>query len=163
MALPREECTPDPSAAYEPVPIRGWGNDVEAVLRRLGSVPIKAPLFFLERIEKAHADLDSEVKLLEVARREVAAMEEQTVFLQNVLDQACAGDLEALIGYNSRIPALPPRPARRHITRQPQAARANPDRSGRKRKRSLSQHYLRVVQAGQHMAGRRLVTRRRAL
>ena len=26
MALPREECTPDPSAAHEPVAIRGWGN-----------------------------------------------------------------------------------------------------------------------------------------
>ena len=105
---------------------------------RLGSAPIKPPLFFLERIEKARADLDSEIKLLEVARREVAATEEQTVFLQNVLDQACNWELEALIGYNSRIPVLPSQPARRCITRQPRAARANPDQSGWKRKGSLS-------------------------
>ena len=25
MALPREECTPELSAAYDPVAIRGWG------------------------------------------------------------------------------------------------------------------------------------------
>ena len=72
----------------------GHYHDVEVVLMRLGSAPIKPPLFFLERIEKAQADLDSEIKLLEVARQEVAAREERTVFLQNVLDQACNGELE---------------------------------------------------------------------
>ena len=71
-------------------------------------------MFFLERIEKAKADLDSEMQLLSVARRE-----ERTSFLQNILNQACSKDLEVLVGYNSRIPALPPRPARRRITWQP--------------------------------------------
>ena len=126
-------CTPDPSAAYEPVAIRSWGkvlgsctpvpefgmeetavtwvtwardprlraavmewvllnpsqgplflhrvgmdpefrkvflghyHDVEAMLGRLGSAPISPPMFFLERIEKARADLDSEMQLLSVA------------------------------------------------------------------------------------------------
>ena len=64
--------------------------------------------------------------------------EEWTTFLKDVLDQACTGNLEVLIGYNCRIPAFPPRPARKCVTRQPRAARADPDRSGRKRKRSLS-------------------------
>ena len=86
----------------------GHYHDVGTVLGRLGSAPIKPPFFFLERIEKAKGDLDAELKLLEVARREVAAREERTIFLQNVLDKACAGGLEVLIGYNSRIPALPP-------------------------------------------------------
>ena len=108
------------------------------MLRRLGSAPINPPMFFLERIQKARANLDSEMKLLEIDRQEVVAIEERTTFLQHILDQACTGDLEVLIGYNSRIPALPPWPARRRITRQPRAAKSNPDRSGRKRKRSLS-------------------------
>ena len=64
--------------------------------------------------------------------------EERTAFLQRTLDQACSGDLEVLIGYNSRIPALPPRPARHRVKRQPLAARSDPDQSGRKRKQSLS-------------------------
>ena len=42
----------------------GHYHDVEGLLVRLGSAPIKPPLFFLERIEKARADLDSEIKLL---------------------------------------------------------------------------------------------------
>ena len=104
----------------------GHYHDVKAVLVRLGSAPIIPPLFFLEQIEKARGDLDAELKLLEVARLEVAAREERTIFLQNVLDQACTWDLEVLIGYNSCIPALPSWPARRRITRQPRAARANP-------------------------------------
>ena len=49
----------------------GHYHDVEGVLKRLGSEPIKPPLFFLERIEKAKEDLDAELKLLEIARREV--------------------------------------------------------------------------------------------
>ena len=102
----------------------GHYHDVEAVLRRLGSVPINPPMFFLERIEKARADLDSEMKQLEIARQEVLAREEWTTFFQHILDQACTGDLEVLIGYNSRIPALPPWPARCRITRQPQSCSA---------------------------------------
>ena len=92
----------------------------------------------MERIEKAKQDLEAEQKLLEIAKREVAAREEWTNFLQDVLDQAFNGNLEVLIGYNCQIPALPSRPARKHITRQPRAARTDPDQSGRKRKRSLS-------------------------
>ena len=45
----------------------GHYHDVEAMLRRLGSAPINPPMFFLERIEKANEDLDSGMKLLEVA------------------------------------------------------------------------------------------------
>ena len=45
----------------------GHYDDVEAVLGRLGSTPISPPMFFLERIEHAKADLDAEMKLLEVA------------------------------------------------------------------------------------------------
>ena len=82
-------------------------------------------------------DLDAEEKLLE-ARQEVAACKERTAFLQCTLDQACSGDLEVLVGYNSRIPALSPWPARRRTRRQPRAAKPSPDRSERKRKRSLS-------------------------
>ena len=121
----------------------GHYHDVEGVLRRLGSEPIKAPLFFLEKIEKAKGDLDAELKLLEVARREVTAREERTIFLRNVLDKACGGDLEVLIRYNSWIPALPPRPARRRITRQPQLPELTLTRVvGRGRSHSVG-HYLR--------------------
>ena len=95
----------------------GHYHDVEGVLRRLGSEPILPPLFFLERIKKAKQDLEAEQKLLEIARLEVTAREERTTILQDVLDQACAGNLEVLIGYNCQIPALAPRPARKHITR----------------------------------------------
>ena len=76
----------------------------------------------MERIEKAKEDLDSGEKLLEIAGWEVKARKERTIFLQNVLSQACAGDLEVLIGYNSQIPALPPQPARKRVTRRPCAA-----------------------------------------
>ena len=45
----------------------GHYHDIEAVLGRLGSAPISPPLFFLERIERAKAYLETEMKLLMVA------------------------------------------------------------------------------------------------
>ena len=71
-------------------------------------------MFFLEKIQKAKQDLETEQRLLELARRKVSAREERATFLQDTLDRACKGDMEALIGFNSRIPALPSRPARKH-------------------------------------------------
>ena len=107
-------------------------------MRRLGSEPVLPPIFFLEKIEKVKQNLEVEQTLLENIKREAVAREERTNFPQNILDQACSGDLEVLIGFNNRIPALPPRPARKRFTRQSHAAPTDPYRSGRKRKRSLS-------------------------
>ena len=102
-------------------------------MRRLGSEPAFPPMFFLEKIQKAKQDLETEQRLLEVAKCEVSAREERITFLQDVLDKACKGDMEVLISFNSRIPALPSRPARKHVTRQPRAAWTGADRCGRKR------------------------------
>ena len=87
----------------------GHYHDVEGVLRRLDLEPVLPPMFFLEKIEKVRQELETEQKLLEIAKPEVSAREERTTFLQDILDQACKRDLEVLIRFNSRIPALPPR------------------------------------------------------
>ena len=109
-------------------------------MTRLGSMGISPPMFFLERIERVKQDLDAEEKLLEIAQSEVLARKKRTAFLRNILDQACSRELEVLIGYNTRIPALPSQPARRRTRRQPRAARpSGPDRKeARKCKRSSS-------------------------
>ena len=118
----------------------GHYHTIEAVMTRLGSTGISPPMFFLYRIERVKQDLDNKEKLLETAWCEVMVREEQSAFLRDILDQACSGELEVLSGYNTRIPALPPWPARRQTRRQPRAAGpSGPDRrEARKRKRSLS-------------------------
>ena len=67
-----------------------------------------------------------------------------------------------LIGYNSRSPALPPRPAGHRTRRQPRAARPAPDRSEKERKQSLSRAPPMGGAKHQPMAGLRPVTRMRA-
>ena len=67
-----------------------------------------------------------------------------------------------LIEYNSLIPALLPRPARRRITRQPELPGLTLTKVVGRGYGYLVGHYLRVMLAGQPMAGRRLVTRGRA-
>ena len=90
----------------------GHYHNFEATMGMLVSTGIDPPMFFLERIESIRQDLDAKEKLLEVAQHEVVAREERTAFLQQTLDQACSGDLEVLIRYNTHIPALPlPGPA----------------------------------------------------
>ena len=118
----------------------GYYHTIEVVMVRLESTGINPPMFFLERIECVKQDLDAEEKLLEIARREVTAWEERSAFLPETLDQACSRELKVLVGYNTRIPALPPRPARRRTRRQPRAARpSRPDRrEARKGKQSSS-------------------------
>ena len=55
----------------------------------------------MERIEKAKLVLEAEQKLLKIAKHEVAAREERTNFLQEVLNQACNGDLGTTTDYTS--------------------------------------------------------------
>ena len=95
------------------------------------------PLLFLERIQKVKEELEAEERLLESARKEVTAREVQKSFLQSVLDQACLGEFEPLIGYNTRIPALPYRNSTWR-TRRPAQAGGHCRREAVKRKRSAS-------------------------
>ena len=116
----------------------GHYHDVEGVMRRLGADPTPPPTLFLDKMKKVKEALELEQRLAELARYEVTAREEQVAFLQDTLDKSCTGDMEALIGYNSRIPALPSRPARKRAAKQVRKAQTAADRCGRKRKRSLS-------------------------
>ena len=70
-------------------------------MRRLGSEPVLPPMFFLEKIEKVKQNLEVKQLLLENVKREVVAREDWTIFLHNVLDLVCRGNLEVLIRLNN--------------------------------------------------------------
>ena len=80
----------------------GHYHDVEGIMRRLGADPTPPPMFFLDKIQKAKEDLETEQRLLELARCEVTTREERAAFLQDTLDRACTRDMEVLIGFNSQ-------------------------------------------------------------
>ena len=90
------------------------------------------PFFFLDKVEKVQKALEVEEKWLESACREVNGREVGIKYIRTTLDQV-------VIGFESRIPALPTRLPTRRMWKQPRLIRTNAtDRDSRKRKRSSS-------------------------
>ena len=116
----------------------GYYTSTAAVLVRLGAPEPKHPIFFLDKIERLQQSLKMEEKRLAATRREVTAREDRIKYFRATLEQGCAGDWDAVIGYESRIPALPPQPTQRgkKVSRSVRTSTTN--RVSRKRKLSAS-------------------------
>ena len=88
----------------------GYYTTVATVLVRLRAPEPAAPVFLLDKVERLHQALKTEENWLESARCEVTAREDRVKYFQTTLKHACDGEWDSLIGLESRIPALPPRP-----------------------------------------------------
>ena len=77
---------------------------------------------------------------MESARREIDVRELRTALFRTTLNQACSGNLDVLIGFETRVPALPPRPLTCRKRKQPRSTRTSGSdrRENRKQKRSSS-------------------------
>ena len=114
----------------------GYYTTIAAVLVRLGAPEPAPPIFLLDKVERLQQALKTEEKWLESARREVTAREDRVKYFQTTLKQACAGEWDSVIGYESRVPALPPRPPTRRTRKVPRSVRTSTvERVSRKRKR----------------------------
>ena len=77
---------------------------IASALSRLGAEEITTPAFFVDRIERVR-------KTLETEERELAVREERAAYYCSILTRVSGGDMDAVIGYDTRSPPLPPRPA----------------------------------------------------
>ena len=108
-------------------------------MERLGGSDFETPAFIEEKLAKLRATLKEEERLLSVMRAEVTAREARVEVLRSALESADKKDWELVIGFETRLPRLPPRPPVRRTRRKPKVEESSrdPERS-RKRKRSSS-------------------------
>ena len=117
----------------------GYYTSVVVVLKRLGAPEPETPTFIAEKLERLQYALKSEEQWLELAYCEVTAREEWVRYFTATLQCAENGDWDTVIGYESRIPALPPRLPMRWTRKMPRAVRTSTsERVSWKRKRSAS-------------------------
>ena len=117
----------------------GYYTSVVAVLRRLVAPEPETLTFIAGKLERLQDALKSEERWLESARREVTAREERVPYFTTTLQCAEDNDWDMVIGYESRILALPPRPPTCRARKIPRADRTSTlKRVSRKRKRSIS-------------------------
>ena len=82
---------------------------VVAALERLGGSDRGTPAFIEEKLIKIRTDLKEEERLLTIMRAEVSAREARAEVLGSALDSADKRDWELVIGFESRLPRMPPR------------------------------------------------------
>ena len=135
---------------------------VVAVMERLGAPEPETPAFIAEKIERLLDALKSEEKWLESAHHELTAREERVRYFETTLRVAKDSDWDAIIGYESRILALPPRPPMHRTRKLPRAVRTSTaERVSRKRERSASHAPPRVKRPASRRTGTRDVEERR--
>ena len=88
-------------------------------LARLGVKELPVPNFIQDKITKARAALKDEERLLGVMRAEVAAREARVDVLRTTLERAENKEWEDLIGFETKLPPLPKRPALKRAKRVP--------------------------------------------
>ena len=117
----------------------GYFTTIAAVMGRLGVPEPETPPFLAEKIERLCDALKSMEKWLESARRELTARENRVKYFQTTLWLAKDRDWDAVVGYESQIPALPPQPPTRRTRKVPRAVRTSTaERVSWNRKRSIS-------------------------
>ena len=80
-------------------------------LARLGAKELPVPSFIQDKIAQARAALADEERLLDVIRKEEDAREARVDVLHLTLEKAENKDWEDLIGFETKLPPLPKRPA----------------------------------------------------
>ena len=90
-----------------------------AELERLGGSDRGFPAFIEEKLVKIRAALKEEERLLSIMRAEVTAREARAEVLHSALESADKREWESVIGFESRLSRLPPRPPVRQARRKP--------------------------------------------
>ena len=106
---------------------------VTNALERLGVKDVPTPSFIQEKITKAHAALKDEERLLAIMRAEVTAREARVDMLRSTLERAENKEWEPLIGFETRIPPLPRRPACKRARKTGNVPRTNSAGAGSER------------------------------
>ena len=120
----------------------GLYTTIVAALERLGGPSMSTPEFLVEKVERIRVSLAEEEELLAIMEAEVAARKERVEVYRSALSSAECELWDDVIGFESRLPALPPRPsngrARRKTRPQPSSSAAPRGSGATKRKRSSS-------------------------
>ena len=115
---------------------RGLYIPIVAAVERLGGSDFETPAFIEQKLAKIRSILKEEERLLSVMRAEVTAREARVEVLRSALESADKKDWELVIGFETRLPRLPPRPSVRRTRRKPKVDESSRDPEwSRKRKR----------------------------
>ena len=99
--------------------IGGLYISITAALERLGAKNIAIPTLIQEKIVKARDALKDKERLIGIMRAEVAAREARVEVLRSTLECAENKEWEPLIGFETRLLRLPPRPGFKRARRKP--------------------------------------------
>ena len=84
---------------------------IVAAVERLGGSDFDTPAFIEEKLAKIREALKEEERLLNIMRAEVIAREARAAVLRSAQEYADNKDWEPVIGFETRLPRLPPRPS----------------------------------------------------